>query len=285
MKTLALWIIASRPKTWVASISPVLLGTALAYAQGQFNILLFLLTLATSMGIQITTNFANDYFDFLKGADTASRKGPLRITQAGLVSPRQMKRMVLIALAITAFSGCTLVAYGGLIISCLLALSLLFAILYTGGPAPLAYLGLGELFVFVFFGLAATGGTYFLQTGSWNLESFIAGIAPGALSTALLVLNNLRDIEEDRAARKKTLIVRFGSRFGQVEYCFCLLLSLIPIAYLGSKYPLLPITFLSFLIFVPGLSLPPLTHPLWFKKTGQLIGAYSILFCLGLYLS
>lgn len=285
MPSLSLWILASRPKTLIAGISPVAIGSALALQQGHFSSLLLVLTLMTSLGIQITTNFANDYFDFLKGADTSARKGPLRITQAGLVSPPQMKQMLLIALAMTAFAGCTLVAYGGLMISCLLAISLFFAILYTGGPAPLAYLGLGELFVFLFFGLAATAGTYYLQTNTWSLEAFIAGIGPGALSTALLILNNLRDIEEDRLANKKTLIVRFGARFGQWEYFLFLLLSLIPIIYFGLNHPLLPITLCSFALLVPVQPLPSLIHPLWFGKTGQLLWIYTLLFCISLYFS
>ena len=147
MNRVAIWVAACRPKTLIASMSPVLIGTTLALSQGYFNLRMFLFTLATGIGIQVATNFANDYFDFIKGADTEKRKGPTRVVQAGLVSLRQMKIGLLITLLLTFLSGYYLIWHGGLFISILLSVSLLLAVIYTGGPFPLAYLGLGELFV------------------------------------------------------------------------------------------------------------------------------------------
>lgn len=286
MNRILIWTMACRPKTLIASISPVLIGTALAFSQGCFQLNMFLFTLATGIGIQVATNFANDYFDFLKGADTQKRKGPTRVVQAGLVSLRQMKTGLLIILFLTFLAGSYLIWHGGFFISLLLSLSLLFAVAYTGGPFPLAYLGLGEIFVFLFFGLAAVSGTYYLQTGMLSLESLLAGVAPGALSTAILIVNNVRDIDEDRTANKKTLAVRFGLKFGKMEYLLAILLSLLPLTYLFHTHPF---SLLSLGILIPAIApirlmmqhTDPRQLNLLFSQTGQLLWLYTLLFCAG----
>lgn len=268
----SVWILGARPKTWIASISPVLIGTSCALKEQRIDWILFLFTLITALGIQITTNFANDYFDFIKGADTTDRKGPLRVTQAGLMTLRQMRQLIITALLITTCAGLFLTLHGGLIIGALFVLSLLLAILYTGGPYPLAYLGLGEVFVLLFFGIAAGIGTYYLQTGHISKEILIASMGPGSLSTALLILNNLRDVEEDRIAGKRTLVVRFGRLFGEIEYHFMLLLSLAPIAYFIRQNPMMGVTCIGFLVLLRSQNR--------FASLGKLLWFYTLLFCI-----
>lgn len=232
MKSTLLWLEASRPKTLLISVMPVLIGTSFAAHQGSFSLLICLMTLLTILCIQIGTNFANDYYDCLKGADTASRKGPRRMTQSGLISLAKMKRATFLTFSCVALLSIYLAARGGPIFSLLSTLSIALGILYTGGPKPLAYLGLGEVFVFIFFGPVATAGAAYLQTLTFSWEPVFLGLTPGLLASAVLVLNNLRDIEEDRSANKKTLAVRFGKRFTQFEYtCFVLLGCLLPIAW------------------------------------------------------
>ncbi len=286
MNKILIWTAACRPKTLIASISPVLIGSTLALSQGYFDLKMFLFTLATALGIQISTNFANDYFDFIKGADNEKRKGPRRVVQAGLVSLRQMKTGLLVCLFLTFLSGCYLIWHGGIFLSCLLSISLLLAVVYTGGPFPFAYLGLGELFVFLFFGLAAVSGTYYLQTGTVSLTSLLAGIAPGALSTAILIVNNVRDIDEDKEANKKTLAVRFGPTFGKIEYLFTILLTLLPLICFFRSRPFILITLSIFLPAIPSMRLM-LNHTessqlnILFAQTGRLLWLYTLLFCLG----
>lgn len=286
MNRILIWTMACRPKTLIASISPVLIGTTLALTDGHFDLRMFLFTLATALGIQVLTNFANDYFDYIKGADTEKRKGPTRVVQAGLVSLSEMKKGLLICLIATLFSGCYLIWHGGIFLSCLLALSLLLAVVYTGGPYPLAYLGLGELFVFLFFGIAAVSGTYYLQTGTITLTSLLAGIAPGALSTAILIVNNVRDIDEDKAANKKTLAVRFGLTFGKLEYLFAILLTFLPLICFFKAHPFSLLTLSILLPAIPSMQLMlnhslPSQLNLLFGQTGKLLWLYTLLFCLG----
>jgi 1,4-dihydroxy-2-naphthoate octaprenyltransferase len=280
------WILAARPKTLIASISPVLIGSVLALSSGTFDLTCFLFTLATALGIQIGTNFANDYFDFIKGADTAARKGPTRATQAGLVLPKTMKRATGVVFALTALSGCYLVWQGGLPIAFLLALSILLGILYTGGPFPLAYLGLGDLFVLLFFGPIAVVSTDYLQTHLFSWEALLAGLSTGALSSALLVVNNLRDIDEDRLAEKRTLPVRWGRRFGKIQYLLCLLCAFLPLPLLSPAHPF---SLLAFLALLPSMPLAyavlrnqdPSQLNAILAKTGQLLLIYTLLFCVG----
>lgn len=234
-----IWIIAARPRTLIASISPVVIGTLFAYSQGVFNPLLFFFTLLASICIQIGTNLANDYFDFLKGADTAERQGPLRVTQAGLLSKEEIRKGFIIIFGLSAICSTYLVLHGGVIIAALAGLAILLGIIYTAGPCPIAYIGLGELFVFFFFGPIATAGTFFLQIKAFSFQGLLLGIAPGALSSCILIVNNLRDVQQDRKANKKTLVVRWGKTFGQLEFVVFHLLALSTPLFFIKHYPLI----------------------------------------------
>ncbi len=218
------YFLASRPKTWIASLSPVFIGAAMAPHVDMFT---FLLTLLFSLAIQIGTNFANDYFDFINGADTNLRKGPKRATQEGWIAPSSMLIATLIIFACALLIAIPLMIIAGFWSLLLAAACVAFGILYTGGPKPLGYLGLGELLVFVFFGPIACCGTYFLQTGVVDMQIFLSSLAPGFLSCSILIANNLRDEKSDRIANKRTLIVRFGRKFGQWEYTLSILFAAI----------------------------------------------------------
>ncbi len=217
-----IWTLASRPKTLWAGISPVIIGTAMAFADNSGHILSALCAFTGAVLIQIGTNFANDYFDYKKGADSEERTGPMRVTQAGLVKPSIMKFAFIITFLLAVLPGLYLVLRGGWPILLIGLLSFLFGILYTGGPYPLGYNGLGEIFVLLFFGLIAVGGTYYVQALEINRTAVIAGISPGLFSSAILAVNNLRDIKQDRKSGKKTLAVRYGIKFARMEYLFCL---------------------------------------------------------------
>ncbi|MGH2638365.1 MAG: 1,4-dihydroxy-2-naphthoate polyprenyltransferase, partial [Rhabdochlamydiaceae bacterium] len=232
MNSLLLWLEATRPKTLIISVMPILIGTSFAFHQGAFSLLTCLMTLLTALCIQIGANFANDYYDCLKGADTPSRKGPRRMTQTGLISLSQMKLATFLTFSCVALLSIYLSARGGPIFTLLTTLSIACGILYTGGPKPLAYLGLGECFVFLFFGPIATAATAYLQTLTFSREILFLGITPGLLASAVLIINNLRDIKEDQKAHKKTLATRFGKRFTQYEYTiFVLLGCLLPLVF------------------------------------------------------
>jgi 1,4-dihydroxy-2-naphthoate octaprenyltransferase len=213
-----IWLLAARPKTLPAAAAPVIVGTAVAIYEGVFQFGPMLAALLGALLIQIGTNFANDVFDFKKGADTAERLGPLRVTQAGLLSPGQMTTGMIVAFGLAALIGVYLIIVGGWPIVVIGILSILSGIAYTGGPFPLGYNGLGDLFVFIFFGLVAVCGTYYVQAGVVSPAAVWAAVPIGLLATAVLVVNNLRDIETDRVAGKKTLAVRFGRQGAQLEY-------------------------------------------------------------------
>lgn len=216
------WILAIRPKTLPASIAPVVIGTAMAYGDGNVHLLSAGVCLLAALLIQIGTNFANDYFDFKKGADV-NRIGPTRVTQSGLINPPTVLKATIIVFALAALACSYLVYRGGATIAIIAAASIISGILYTAGKRPLGYLGLGELFVFIFFGPVAVGGTYYVQTLDLNLAVVLAGLGPGFLSCAILAVNNLRDISGDRKVGKLTLAVRFGADFAKCEYLFCIL--------------------------------------------------------------
>lgn len=223
------WFLATRPQTWIASLSPVCIGAALA---PQLHWPLLLCTLLFALLLQIGANFANDYFDFIKGADTPERKGPARAVQQGWITPKAMRNGTAIILSTAFLTALPLILRAGLWSLFPAILALLSALLYTGGPRPLGYLGLGELLVLLFFGPVATCGTYFLQTGAWPLTVLLASLPPGLLSCSLLIVNNLRDEATDRKAHKRTLVVRFGNTFGKWEYTLTLLLaSLLPLLF------------------------------------------------------
>lgn len=223
LSKLKIWILGARLKTLPAAVGGVVMGGALAAGEGEIDGVILVVTFAAAVLIQIGTNFANDYFDFIKGADTEHRTGPVRVTQAGLVSPVEMKKAFIITFALAVVLGGWLVLEGGMPILMIGVASVVCGVLYTGGPFPLGYLGLGELFVIIFFGPVAVGGTYYLQRGNITVEVLAAGTAVGLLASAILIVNNLRDIRSDKMAGKKTLAVRFGYKFGVAEYVFCII--------------------------------------------------------------
>ena len=283
------WILASRPKTLWAAIAPVLIGTAMAIGIGAHHTASALTAAFSATMIQIGTNFANDYFDFKSGVDSSNRLGPVRATQAGLVTPAAMKRAAIIAFSLAFLAGIYLVYRGGWPIVGIGLLSILFGVLYTAGPFPLAYTGLADPFVMVFFGPVAVGGTYYVQTLSIDANVLIAGLAPGLFSTAILTVNNLRDIKSDRAAGKKTLAVRWGASFARFEYLVCLLVAaVIPVGlYLsqpGHLFALL--SSLTLLVAIPTIrrvfvlsDTPEFNNIL--AATGKLLLLYSLLFSIG----
>jgi 1,4-dihydroxy-2-naphthoate octaprenyltransferase len=212
------WVGAARPKTLAAGAAPVLVGTALAAADGHRSILPALACLAGSLLIQVGCNFANDYFDHKKGADTPDRIGPARAVAQGWIQPRQMALATGLSLGLAFCVGMYLIALGGWPILAIGLASLLCAVAYTGGPMPLAYVGLGDLFVLLFFGLAAVVGTYWVQASQAPVQVWVAGLAMGLLATAILVVNNLRDRHTDAAADKRTLAVRLGPAAARWEF-------------------------------------------------------------------
>jgi len=224
------WLQASRPKTLWAAVAPVIIGTAMAYADRSAYWPAALAALFGAVMIQIGTNFANDYLDYKKGTDAGKRLGPMRVTQAGLVKPAVMKRATFLVFTLAFLAGVYLVWRGGWPIAIIGLTSILFGVLYTGGPYPLGYNGLGEIFVIIFFGPVAVGGTYYVQTLNIDLTVILAGLSPGLFSTALLTVNNLRDIDGDRRSGKKTLPARFGRTFARWEYLLSVLIAvLIPV--------------------------------------------------------
>ena len=223
--------IAIRAKTLSASIAPVLVGSAIAFNSSQFNLRIFFLTMFSAIFIQIGTNFANDVYDFINGADNDERIGPTRAVQANLISVDAMKYLTIIAFSLSIICGLPLVIKGGYPILLIGILSIISGYAYTGGPYPLGYNGLGDIFVFIFFGPIAVCGTFFLQLGYVSIESIISGIVMGCLSVTLLCINNIRDVDTDSNVGKRTIAVRFGVMF--VKYLF---ISLFLICYLLLGY-------------------------------------------------
>lgn len=216
--TIAVWWLAARPKTLPAAVTPVWVGSACAVAVGSFEWWPALACLLGAMLLQVAANFANDVFDYEKGADTETRLGPTRAVQAGWVTPGGMRRALAVVIALVLLVGAYLVSVAGPVLLVIGIASILAAVAYTGGPYPLGYHGLGDVFVLVFFGLVAVAGTVFVQAGHVPALAWLAALPVGCLATAILVVNNVRDVETDAAAGKRTLPARFGRRFGVVEY-------------------------------------------------------------------
>ncbi len=224
------WSLAARPKTLPAAVAPVVIGSAIAFHDaGIVHWLSFSCALAGAILIQIGTNFANDYFDFVKGTDTAERIGPMRATQAGLIRPGTMRLASVVAFALALLPGAYIVYRGGWPYLAIGVFSIICGILYTGGPFPLGYMGLGDVFVLIFFGPVAVCGTYYLHVLDITSDVFIASLSPGLISCALLTVNNLRDVEQDRAGNKRTLAVRFGRGFARAEYIFCVAIACVAV--------------------------------------------------------
>jgi len=212
------WLLASRPKTLSAAVVPVLIGTSLAAPH--IDWLMFACALFGALFIQIGTNFVNDALDFKRGADTGERLGPVRVTQAGLLSADAVIRAAYVCFVLAAICGVPLILRGGWVILAIGVTSILAAYAYTGGPYPLAYNGLGELFVMIFFGFAAVCGSYYVQRLSIDAAAIVGGFAAGSLACVLLVINNLRDVASDEVSNKRTLAVRLGEDFARLEIAF-----------------------------------------------------------------
>jgi len=220
-----IWLLASRPKTLPAAVAPIFVGTAVAFNNDKLNVWTAIIALFCSLLIQIGTNFVNDLYDFLKGTDDENRVGPTRALSAGWISPSQMKFAIYLTFGITFLLGLSLVYHAGLVVLLIGVLSIFAGYSYTAGPFPLAYNGLGDIFVFIFFGIVATVGTYFVQAIEFSVFALLASIPVGLLITNILVVNNYRDADLDKKKNKLTLAVIFGKPFSRFQYLFSLIFS------------------------------------------------------------
>jgi len=287
------WLLAARPATLPAAAVPVLVGTAAAMSEGAaFRSPIFAATLLAALLIQVGTNFANDYSDFHRGADHSGRLGPLRVTQSGLLSSAAVRRGIIAAFGAALLLGCYLAWVGGWPIIAIGLLSILAGLAYTGGPWPFGYHGLGDVFVFVFFGIVAVSGTAYLQAGVWSPFALAAAVPVGLLVTNILVVNNLRDLPTDRGAGKRTLAVRLGDRATRAQYVLFSALAYLASAALGFSAPgrrwlLLPWLTLPLAVGLvrrvrgglAGRDLNPMLG-----RTGQLLLLFGVLLAAGLLL-
>lgn len=225
------WLLAIRPKTLSAAVVPVLMGSALAADEpAAVTWWVFFCALFGALLIQVATNLINDALDYRKGADTAERLGPTRVTQAGLIAPQSVMTAAWVCLFGAALFGIPLLNRGGWPMLVVGLASIAAAYAYTGGPFPLAYRGMGEIFVVIFFGFVAVGGTFYAHSLQLTQSALLAGFAAGSLATVLLVINNLRDADNDRRSNKRTLVVRFGERFARAEIVFFALVPFVAVA-------------------------------------------------------
>jgi 1,4-dihydroxy-2-naphthoate octaprenyltransferase len=288
-----IWLMAARPRTLPAAIAPVLVGTALAGFLHVFHPLRLIAALLSALCIQVGTNLSNDYSDARRGADTEERLGPVRVTAGGLVPPRQVLIATYLTFALAVLFGIYLIAVAGWELLLVGAASILAGVLYTGGPRPYGYEGLGEVFVFTFFGIVAVAGSFFVQTTRLDWEAFALALPVGLLASAILVVNNARDIDTDRRAGKRTLAVRLGRErtrtlFTAMVYGAYLLA---PVTWLfGPLSPWLLISWLSLPLAASVVRLvrnrvdgPSLNEAL--ARTGMLQLAFCVLLSAGLLLS
>ncbi|MDB4886161.1 MAG: 1,4-dihydroxy-2-naphthoateoctaprenyltransferase [Gemmatimonadetes bacterium] len=285
---------ASRPATLPAAVVPVVVGAGAALSTGAaFRPLVFLATLLSALCIQVGTNFANDYSDFHRGADHEGRLGPTRVTQSGLLTSAAVRAGIIVAFGAAALLGAGLVFVGGWPIVLIGIASIICGLAYTGGPWPFGYHGLGDLFVFVFFGPVAVVGTAFLQTGAWSPLALAASVPIGLLVTNILVINNLRDLPTDRDAGKRTLATRIGDRATRAQYAlFALAAFLVPVALSPTSparrwllLPLLsaPLALALVRVVLGGLAGRALNPML--GRTGRLLVVFGALFAIGLVLA
>jgi 1,4-dihydroxy-2-naphthoate polyprenyltransferase len=287
-----IWLLAARPATLPAAVVPVLVGTAAGlHGLHVFNLQILIPTLLAALLIQIGTNFANDVFDFHRGADTAERLGPLRVTQGGLVTPRQVLIATYVTFGLALLIGLYLVSIGGWPILLIGVLCLIAGLTYTGGPWPFGYHGLGDLVCFIFFGVMAVVGTAYLQRLEITPLDLWAAIPVGCLVTAILIVNNLRDIDTDRQVGKMTLAVRLGRRGTRLEYALGVAVAYLVVLGLGVSgmvgpwwwLPLLSLPVAVWLIrYVGRTQGRPLNQAL--KRTGQLHLLFGLLFAAALWL-
>jgi 1,4-dihydroxy-2-naphthoate octaprenyltransferase len=293
VSALRLWIIAARPRTLPAAIAPVLVGTALAGTEGVFRPLAFVCALIGSVFIQIGTNLSNDYSDARRGADTEDRLGPVRVTAGGLMPPKQVLVGTYVAFGIAVAAGAYLIAIAGWQLLVVGAASILAGVLYTGGPRPYGYEGLGELFVFLFFGVVAVVGSYYVQTENLHWTAFALSVPVGLLVSAILVVNNIRDIETDRRAGKRTLAVRIGRDRARSLFTSMVVLSyVVPVGvWLAGGLSAWLLLVLASLPLVPPVVRtvytrsdgPSLNRAL--ADTGRLVAVFSLLLAAGELLS
>ena len=288
-----LWLVAARPRTLPAAVAPVLVGTALAISADEFRPLAFVAALIGSVFIQIGTNLSNDYSDARRGADTEDRLGPVRVTAGGLMPPRRVLIGTYVAFGIAVVAGLYLAAVAGWELLLVGVASIAAGVLYTGGPRPYGYEGLGELFVFLFFGVVAVVGSYYVQAEELPWEAFALSVPVGLLAAGILVVNNVRDVDTDRRAGKRTLAVKLGARPARA-----LFLAMLALAYLAPVA--IPLADgLSWWTALPLVSIP-LAVPLWqtvrtrsdgpslnaaLAGTGRLLAVFSLLLSAGVLLS
>jgi 1,4-dihydroxy-2-naphthoate octaprenyltransferase len=283
------WMLAIRPRTLPAAATGVIMGSALAWRDGFFRLDAALACLLSALLLQIGSNLANDVFDFERGTDTPERLGPVRVTQAGLLRPSQVKVGMTVMFALAAVFGLYLAWLGGWPIILIGIAAILSAIAYTGGPFPLGYYGLGDLFVFIFFGLASVAGTYYVQAGFVSAAAWWMTIPPGLIITAILVVNNLRDLQNDRKAGKHTLAVMLGEQATKIQYLICMIAAylILPLAAWLAVIPwlcLLAWASLPLAIRTTRVVLTQRGHLLnaALAGTGQTALFFSILFWIGL---
>ncbi|HEV3129891.1 MAG TPA: 1,4-dihydroxy-2-naphthoate polyprenyltransferase [Solirubrobacteraceae bacterium] len=291
--TARIWLMAARPRTLPAAVAPVLVGTALAIDDGKFNPFAFLAALAGAILIQVGTNLSNDYSDARRGADTEERIGPVRVTAGGLVPPRQVLAAIYITFGLAVLCGVYLVVVAGPLLLAVGSASILAGVLYTGGPRPYGYEGLGEVFVFLFFGIVAVAGSYYVQVKSLPWQTFVLAVPVGLLAAAILLVNNIRDLETDRRAGKKTLAVRFGRRRARALYATAVWSSFLLAQICWWAGSLSPWLLLVLLVAPPAVPLvrtvrtrtdgPALNAAL--ARTGMLQLAFCVLLAAGVLLS
>jgi len=286
------WLEAARPRTLPAAVIPVMVGTALAWAHRAGDLGRAGICLAFALLVQVGTNFANDYFDFIQGADTAERVGPRRAVAAGLIAPGRMLAATWVVLGVAFAVGLLLVIEGGWILLPIGVLSIVCAIAYTGGPFPLGYNGLGDVFVFVFFGLVAVCATFYVQVGIVTPDVVSCAAAIGLLAANILVANNYRDVETDTRAGKKTLVVRFGRKFAVWQYALSHGVALLcPPALLltgGYRWPvLLPLVLAPAAVGLTrrlALSRGPAEQIVLLGRTALYLAAFGVLLSAGVVL-
>jgi 1,4-dihydroxy-2-naphthoate octaprenyltransferase len=289
--TLRLWLVAARPRTLPAAISPVLVGTALAGAEDVFRPLPFVAAIVGSVFIQIGTNLSNDYSDARRGADTEDRLGPVRVTAGGLMPPKRVLVGTYVAFGVAVAAGLYLAAVAGWQLLVVGAASILAGVLYTGGPRPYGYEGLGEVFVFLFFGVVAVAGSYFVQTEELRWEAFALAVPVGLLAAAILVVNNIRDIDTDRRAGKRTLAVKLGRVRARRLFAAMIVASFTALAGLAAT-----LSAWVLLAFAAAPLAPPLVRTVSTRTdgaalnvalaaTGRLLALFSVLLAVGVLLS
>jgi 1,4-dihydroxy-2-naphthoate octaprenyltransferase len=286
------WLEAARPRTLPAAVAPVLVGSALAWQDGGFDLPAAALCLVFAVLVQIGTNFANDYYDFVRGADNADRVGPRRAVAAGLVPPATMRRAMVAVFAAGFLAGLGLVAWGGPWLVVIGVASIGCGLAYTGGPWPLAYHGLGDIFVFVFFGLVAVTVTHLVQAGRFSAGALLAAVPIGLLAANILLVNNYRDVETDAAAGKRTLVVRWGRAAARRQFALSLAIALaMPLVFFirGERaWCLLPLALAPVAWSHCGRlrrAASPDELIALLGDTGRFLALYALLFSIGLVLA